>query len=138
MPRTDIHPSIPTYYRHLCLAAGLLLASSVTMAMDQACHIKNRIALPSALVVVLDQCIEYRIPMTAAFEKEFRASCNTAAESLDKKGTVQFMQSCPLAARGTCDGVMGAPVRMAFYNTDVNELAEEKKRCTGADGIWSP
>lgn len=130
--------TFPTSYRLFLFSTVLALASTVTMAKDQACHIKNRIVFPGAPVVVLDQCIEYRTPMTATMDKDFRSSCNSLAEAMGSKGTVQFMQSCPIASRGTCDSVMAAPVRMAFYNPDVNELAEEKKRCTGAGGTWRP
>ena len=121
--------------RSLALALVLLTMAGTAFAKDQACHVRNKIVFPGAPPVVLDQCVDYRMPLSDADDKQFRNSCNVLANAAGSKGSVRLLQSCPTAARGVCDGVMGAKVRTAYYNPNANELAEEKKRCTGSSGI---
>lgn len=118
----------------LCVPlAALLIAAVPPLAQAKsACHIQGQIG-----AAVINECTETDQAVPA---EQLKQQCNGKVPGLEEVGghaDARVVAACPSGADGVCEGPMGAPARIYYYQRSAEDLLTVQRACEAQRGKWA-
>lgn len=112
----------------------LALHALPTFAADKACLLEGQLKIGKQVTEIKD-CMQNN----GAPKEQFLSTCKGIADigaGMGAPPKVTYLDACPAAAQGVCEGVFGQPVSSFYYKRDAGSLADAKSSCQAQGGKW--
>lgn len=120
-PEQSVDAEVPVVARDVDQSAGMACVMSGTISV-------------MGITEEVEDCMSTDGAMP---EADFRAACTNLAGAMGGSARIDYVDSCPTPAQGTCRNFAGSGLDAYYYKRRADDVATLPRSCSALGGTWA-